>query len=603
MADVIHRVKYRGSIVEVRGPEDATPAELMQVVQGYKAPEPPRPAPVVPKPKNLTAKEVAYGAVTNIPSSAVQLAKDVITPFVKPVETISNLAALGGGVLSKLGVGNYDQTTANAVGTYLVDRYGGVEQLKRTLATDPIGLLADASTIFTGGGALAARVPGAVGRTGRVVGAAGRAIDPLALAVKGTKAAAATRPGRAVLAPVRTAASLAGTAAAFPAALASGVPISQIKQAATINPKMGAAVERHMKGTAPLDEPLKVTKEALKNMRKEGIAEYKAGIGRVTKDPTFISIKAIRKAVSDAENLGKYHGVNLDDAAVKVWGQVKDKVEEFAKIPGGQGRTVEGLDKLKRSIYKIGKNQPFDTTGSAVAKIAYGAVKDAIATRAPGYAAVMKPYETMSETVDDIERALSLGSEAQKDTAIRKLQSIARNNSSTNYGRRAQQLESLAKYGAEEVPYMLAGQALSSVEPRGLARLGGEGIMAASFFNKAFAPLMALSSPRFVGEAARAASRLPALASKYKTGYVPLTSAQIGRGSESVEDQAYRRLFAEYLYPQPTRKSPPNNPFAEMSDEELRALIQGPIAIEADETATAAPPLAEPLMTPGPDLQ
>lgn len=64
---------------------------------------------------------------------------------------------------------------ANAVGGGLKDRYGSVEALKNTIATDPVGFLADVSTL-TGIGGLVA--PGAVGRAATTVS---RYTDPLRL--------------------------------------------------------------------------------------------------------------------------------------------------------------------------------------------------------------------------------------------------------------------------------------------------------------------------------------------------------------------------------------------------------------------------------------
>jgi hypothetical protein len=599
MADMIYTVMHNGHLIDVRGPADATADELRAAVASHKPDAPAHRPGNIPARPNLTAGQVARGAVMNIPSSGVQLAKDIATPFLHPIDTATNLAGLGGGVLAKMGIGDADETTANAVGEYLANRYGGIEPLKHTLAEDPVGLVSDVAGVLMGGSFLAAKAPGMLGRFGKTAGVAGRAIDPLTNVVKATKAAAGTRAGQVALAPLKATGSMAATAALYPVSLMSNVPVSDIKRATTTNPKFGAAVERHMTGNVSLDEPVTAIEGALSNMRKAGIAEYKAGMGSVTKDPTFISIKAIRKAVNDAENLGKYHGVNVDDAAVKVWNEVRNKVEEYAKIPGGQGRTVEGLDKLKRSIYNIGKNQPFDTTGSAVAKIAYGAVKDAIATRAPGYAAVMAPYQKLRETMDDITKSLSVGDKASRDVALGKLQSMSRNSASSKYGRRAQQMDLLAKYGAGEVPYMLAGQSLSSVEPRGLARLGGEGLTAAAVLNPALAPLLAATSPRVVGRTARTASKLPKLIAKYGAGTAgPAIASNLGRGSQNVNDQAYQRLMAEYLQPKKVKASPDSGPYGTLSDDELRSLIRGPQGIDEDSVAETPdmPEPAEPAM-------
>jgi hypothetical protein len=361
-----------------------------------------------------------------------------------------------------------------------------------------------------------------------------------------------------------------------------------------------------MTGKAPLDEPVTAIKGALKKMYKQRGDDYRAGIGGVTSDPTFLSMKGIRQAVKDVEGMGVYKDVALNDATAAIWQKVNDKIEEFAKIPGGQGRTVEGLDKLKQAIYNIGANEEFHSPARLVADKARRAVLDEINRQAPGYAAVMGPYQQMSEIMKDLEKSLSVGDKASKDVALGKLQSMSRNSASSKYGRRGQQMDLLAKYGAGEVPYMLAGQSLGSVEPRGLARLGGEAVTLGSVLNPAFAPVLAATSPRVVGRVARTASKMPKLVAKYGAGTAgPAVASNLGRGSQNVNDQAYQRLMAEYLQPKKVKASPDIGPYGTLSDDELRSLIRGPQGLDEDSVAETPDIVlpAEPSMAPGPDLQ
>lgn len=66
---------------------------------------------------------------------------------------------------------------SKAIGGAYAQRYGSEQALKNTMATDPVGFLADVSTLFTGVGAAATRA-GATG-TGRVLTTTARRIDPL----------------------------------------------------------------------------------------------------------------------------------------------------------------------------------------------------------------------------------------------------------------------------------------------------------------------------------------------------------------------------------------------------------------------------------------
>jgi hypothetical protein len=130
----------------------------------------------------------------------------------------------------------------------------------------------------------------------------------------------------------------------------------------------------------------------------------------------------------------------------------------------------------------------------------------------------MKEYTQASEQIREVERALSLGNKASADTAMRKLQSLMRDNVQTNYGQRVQLARELEKAGGRELMPSLAGQALSEFTPRGLQRAaaiptGGLAYLVGGPI--AAGTSLATSSPRLVGEAA------------YLSGLV-------GRGAEEV---------------------------------------------------------------------
>ena len=129
----------------------------------------------------------------NIPGSALQFGEDVARIVTHPLETAEGLGrmAMGGAqllgdvsgtsdlsailfgedarVLSELG---NQRPAARAAADFYVDRYGTPEARRRTVAHDPVGVLADFSGV---GGAAAASMPG---RAGRIA----RAADPVQLA-------------------------------------------------------------------------------------------------------------------------------------------------------------------------------------------------------------------------------------------------------------------------------------------------------------------------------------------------------------------------------------------------------------------------------------
>ena len=88
----------------------------------------------------------------------------------------------------------------------------------------------------------------------------------------------------------------------------------------------------------------------------------------------------------------------------------------------------------------------------------------------------MKGYEEASDLTKEIEKTLSLPKDARTgptiDTSLRKLQSVLRNNVSTNYGNRTELAKYLVNSGAPHLMEALAGQAANAWVPRGLAQLG-----------------------------------------------------------------------------------------------------------------------------------
>lgn len=103
--------------------------------------------------------EGAAKAVGNIPSSAVNLGKNLFNVVQHPIKTIQGVAntAMGGverGLGAVIGKEVDDERTQafDAVVGALKDRYGSVDALKKTAINDPTGIALDLATILQGGG-------------------------------------------------------------------------------------------------------------------------------------------------------------------------------------------------------------------------------------------------------------------------------------------------------------------------------------------------------------------------------------------------------------------------------------------------------------------
>lgn len=163
----------------------------------------------VPGPRR-TWGGTAMEAVTNIPRSAQQFATNLYEAVTSPVQTAKGLMDVGAGALQNVlpepvvnFINQFDANpqasqravqAANAAGQFYKDRYGSVEQIKNTIATDPVGAAADLSTLLSGG---ATALGGVAPKTAGVIGQAARYIDPMTLP---TKAVGATMRGGAAAA-------------------------------------------------------------------------------------------------------------------------------------------------------------------------------------------------------------------------------------------------------------------------------------------------------------------------------------------------------------------------------------------------------------------
>lgn len=179
-AIVPHRVpRPDGKTHIIYGPDNATPEQLQSKLNSILAAE--RQDQLAKsnvgseEKQQIDLADVPGKALQNLAPSAVNFAKDVYRPFYDPIGTAKGVKDLAVGVGSKLGLGDQspdkkaeNEQAADAVGQYLKDRFYGWDNIKNTLATDPVGSAADVASLLTLGGGLAARAPQYLGRVGTI---------------------------------------------------------------------------------------------------------------------------------------------------------------------------------------------------------------------------------------------------------------------------------------------------------------------------------------------------------------------------------------------------------------------------------------------------
>lgn len=480
--------------------EGATPDALKSLSSAPAAPPVPYPTDGSPQepgpndPNMMAAEKYIYSTVKNVPGSAYKVGADIVHAVAHPIETGENLAALGSGVLAKFGIGHGDEKVADAVGQHFKERYGGMDNITKSFNDDPVGVLLDLSTVLTGGGAAAAKLPSVAGKVGEVAAQAGRAVDPLTAVGKvvklGGKAAAEGLGG------------LTGTG---------GQSLRLAADAGATGGETARAFKENIRGNVAPGEVVADARSALSRMKQERGAEYRGGMKDVASDTAILDFKGIDAAVSKAEGVQKFKGQELSPKTKDIRTEMISEIEKWKKLDPKEFHTAEGIDALKQKLGDIKDAAEHGSPQRLVADKIYNSVRQTIVDQVPKYAEVMKGYEEASIVLKEIEKTLSLNKGASVDTSLRKLQSILRNNVNTNYGNRAVLADYLVSAGSPNLLTKLAGQSLSSWLPRALGHLANTGEILAAIHQLgagnpkvagAIAAMLPASSPRLMGEGA-----------------------------------------------------------------------------------------------------
>lgn len=458
----------------------------------------------------------AETTLKNIPKSAANFVNGIYQTVRHPVDTAGNLLDIGAGALQNAlpdsvvnAINKIDpnpqaaevaRQKADAVGQFYKNRYGGLENIKQAAQSDPVGVLADAATVLTGGGSLATKVPGLV-EAGNVLKTAGTVVNPASLLAK----------------PIAAVAPWVGDKAAqVVGAMGTHTGGESIKQAFGAGMEGGQKADAfldNMRGNVPQTDALIQAKQALDNMRQSRSDAYRSGMTNISGDKSVLDFQPIIDAVNNQRNMGIYKGKVINASTAETQSKIADLVNDWGTSDPVEYHTPEGLDALKKAVGDIRDSTQYGTPSRKVADGVYQAVKKQIVDQAPAYADVMSGYEDASDLMKEIEKSLSLGQKASADTALRKLQSITRNNVNTNYGARLSSAQQLEQNGAPNLTASLAGQALSSAAPRGLgnviAPISGMGAYHVGGPAGALAAVLA-QSPRAIGESAYYAGKLAA---------------------------------------------------------------------------------------------
>lgn len=547
-----------GTELIVTGPEGATQEQIIKAAKeqyksskkpkGQPTPDPdPTPTPAKKDYTDVGLGQVAEEAVSGFGASAKREAMAIWDAVSSPIETAKTVGQLGYGILQNtlpdevvqlIGEDEESQQLASAVGEYVADRYGGIENIKRTVATDSAGFMADLAGVLSGGATIAAKVVATAAKAGRGAKLVGvpaalekfaknaSRIDPITsgLLVAGKIAKVGNK-------------KLIAPAVATTLSFTSGTGREAVSQAYKAGKEGGDAVKRFRDSLTGKADPTEVVANARFNLdilykqRRRNYLEGKANL----KD-TNLSLAPLRAKLIELQNIRTTNASTIEAA---------EKAAEILQRAEKQNyKSLADFDELKRTL----NSESMNYTGEARSALSQMAelVRKSIDDVDPNYGKVMKSYENASKTIQEIEKALSVGDKKTAEVALKKLLTSMRDGVSTNYGQRlnlAQELEGVT--GGKKFMSQLAGQELSSVVPRGLQgrvtsalATGGAayGVGAGMLSPSSLLPL-ALASPRFVGEASQLAGRTARRAQQAAQVLPSATPSYLGMFERSTQEE------------------------------------------------------------------
>lgn len=309
----------------------------------------------------------------------------------------------------------------------------------------------------------------------------------------------------------------AGRVSAEALGIQTGVGAKPIEQAFK-NPN-NQALKDSLRGNVQGEDILDDARSALYQMKDARGEAYRQQLSQIRGSQANLSLGPVKEAITQQlKNFnvtrgikgkrGRFtKGLNFSQSKIADQAEAARLKGLIESVDNWKDTSPIGLDLLKQRLDDF--YSPSSSVRAFVSTVK-SSVKKQLTDNVSGYTKLTSDYRQASSLINDINSALSLGGKS-KDTAIRKLAGVMRQNNEF----RQTLVEALQQF-SPDLLNKIAGSALSSFAPRGLARFlaGGQaGVGAgAAAFNPALIPLLggllASSSPRLVGEAARAAGRV-----------------------------------------------------------------------------------------------
>ena len=368
--------------------------------------------------------------------SGKQFAIDMAQPIIHPIETAKSLFGLGSSLVNLFRKGEQgNEDIARAVGNYFAERYGGIENIKKTFRTDPVGFAADLSIILTGGATLVPKAAQTSGKVGAIVQKAvnavkqtGQFIDPLNIPLKtaGVVKNYAVKPILGATADVISGA-YKGTGTNTLRSYGAGKAGGNTQEAFVAG--RGGTVENIPLVGKYAAEKLGLDNknvpftdkiiEDIQNLKKSNLEEWNKSKAKLELKKVKMSKAEITKILKNAEKNGKMNGVWVNKADEKIFKTITDMKDEVFKA--NINRNGLGADTYVHRLNALLKN---NKENKLIMEVRDN-VKSNINSKSPNYNKVTEGFTEISKIENMADNILASG---DPDKIIGNLKSIFRNN-------------------------------------------------------------------------------------------------------------------------------------------------------------------------------
>lgn len=446
-------------------------------------------------PKELSWKDVPGEMISNTPSSAYEFGKSLYQAVSSPIETTKNIGKVLAGTLSIVLPGTpvedssiENEEYAKNVGQFFVDRYGGLENIKKTMAKDPVGFATDVASTFSGVG-LAARGT----QVGSIAAKAGAMIDPLSVA--GKAVSTATKP-------------IVGSAKGL-VGLTTGKGHAVIEDAVKNTSDFRSA----MRGGTTGEEVVNTSKSGVHQIANERSQLYRQRLEAIEQMPNPPSLDIVRstRELGDAmkdfdvkpivDRTGNITGLDFSRSAIKgnakAQADFNNLIDLFKNAYNDKQfySTPAGMDTLKK---QIGNLYSETSQGRAAVKRVYDKTRQQLVDRVPGYLEMVGDYEKTTKLITEMESALGLKNKTSVDTALRKLNTAMKEDQDF----RRSLISTIEKETGKDISSIVSGLQMQSWTSGALRSAGATvgGMMSIIYGNPWGVLLAGMASPRLVGE-------------------------------------------------------------------------------------------------------